>query len=79
MADARVYQASARLGAISHDQFNRALARFDLGELIAIEQVRFGLFGQNVFLTSTAGEFVFRGSPHFPWQFPWRAPTGRPE
>jgi len=29
-----------------------------------------GLFGQNVFITSTRGEFVLRGVPHYPWQFP---------
>jgi aminoglycoside phosphotransferase (APT) family kinase protein len=32
--------------------------------------VPLGLFGQNVFLTSTRGAFVLRGAPHFPWQFP---------
>jgi aminoglycoside phosphotransferase (APT) family kinase protein len=29
-----------------------------------------GLFGQNIFITSTAGEYVLRGCPHYPWQFP---------
>jgi hypothetical protein len=29
--------------------------------------VPFGLFGQNLFLSTTAGEFVFRGAPHTPW------------
>lgn len=67
---AQVYQTSQRLGAISHDQFNRALARFKLGELVSVETIPFGLFGQNVFITSTVGEFVFRGAPHAPWQFP---------
>jgi hypothetical protein len=34
------------------------------------EPIPVGLFGQNVFLTSSKGEFVFRGVPHYPWQFP---------
>ncbi len=29
-----------------------------------------GNFVQNVFLTTDQGEFVFRGCPHYPWQFP---------
>lgn len=61
---------SNRLGAISDDQFQAALDRFELGMLIKAEPVPFGLFGQNVFVTSTMGEYVLRGSPHFSWQFP---------
>lgn len=61
---------SKRLGQISEDQFQAALARFDLGDFVKAEPVPFGLFGQNVFLTSTRGEFVLRGVPHYPWQFP---------
>jgi aminoglycoside phosphotransferase (APT) family kinase protein len=61
---------SKRLGRISPEQFQAALTRLDLGEFVRAEPVPFGLFGQNVFLTSTHGEFVFRGAPHYPWQFP---------
>ncbi len=61
---------SKRLGRISPEQFQAALARLDLGEYVKAEPVASGLFGQNVFLTSTQGEFVFRGAPHYPWQFP---------
>jgi hygromycin-B 7''-O-kinase len=61
---------SKRLGLLSSAQFQAALDRFDLGELIQAEPVPFGNFGQNVFLTSTKGEFVLRGAPHYPWQFP---------
>jgi aminoglycoside phosphotransferase (APT) family kinase protein len=61
---------SKRLGHISAEQFQAALARFDLGHFIKAEPIPFGLFGQNVFLTSTKGEFVLRGVPHYPWQFP---------
>src|ERR1700730_7093772 len=61
---------SKRLGPLRTEQFDAALARFDLGKFIRAELIPFGLFGQNVFVTSTAGEFVLRGSPHFEWQFP---------
>lgn len=67
---ADVYALSKRLGSVRRDQFNGALERFGLGELLSASMVPFGLFGQNVFVTSTRGEFVFRGSPHFHWQFP---------
>jgi len=61
---------SKRLGNISDEQLQRALSRFDLGEFLHAEPIPFGLFGQNLFVTSTAGEFVLRGVPHYDWQFP---------
>ena len=61
---------SHRLGVLSRDQFQEVLDRFSLGELVRAEPVPFGNFGQNVFLTSTKGEYVLRGAPHYPWQFP---------
>ncbi|MGH7949360.1 MAG: aminoglycoside phosphotransferase family protein, partial [Candidatus Binataceae bacterium] len=61
---------SKRLGAISDAQLQAALDRFDLGRLIGAEPVQGGLFGQNLFLVSSEGEFVFRGSPHHEWQLP---------
>jgi hygromycin-B 7''-O-kinase len=61
---------SKRLGVLSSTQFRAALDRFDLGDFLSAEPIRFGLFGQNVFLTSTKGEYVLRGVPHYPWQFP---------
>lgn len=61
---------SARLGYLTADQLQAALGRFGLGDLIDAEPVPFGLFGQNVFVTSTGGEYVLRGVPHYPWQFP---------
>jgi len=66
----RIYESSKRLGPISHDQLSRALARFELGDLLTVKPVPIGLFGQNLFVTSSAGEFVFRGAPHGPTQFP---------
>ena len=60
---------SARLGEISEAQFQRALDRLGLGTLREAHAVPFGLFGQNVFLTTSRGEFVFRGAQHGDWQF----------
>jgi hygromycin-B 7''-O-kinase len=61
---------SSRLGRISSEQFQKSLEHFRLGEFIKAEPIPYGLFGQNVFLTSSKGEFVLRGAPHYPWQFP---------
>lgn len=70
MMPQRVYETSKRLGPISHEQLSRALARFELGDVQGVAPVPFGLFGQNLFVTSNVGEFVFRGAPHRPAQFP---------
>jgi len=65
-----VREYSKRLGQISDEQLQAALNCFDLGEFLRAEPIPFGLFGQNMFVTSTAGEFVLRGVPHYDWQFP---------
>jgi hygromycin-B 7''-O-kinase len=64
----RVY--SQRLGVLTPDQFQAALARFALGDFVEAAPVSQGLFGQNVFVTSTHGQYVLRGVAHYPWQFP---------
>lgn len=61
---------SKRLGVLTPEQFQAALSRFELGDFVKAEPVSQGLFGQNVFVTSTKGEYVLRGAPHYPWQFP---------
>jgi aminoglycoside phosphotransferase (APT) family kinase protein len=61
---------SQRLGPIADIQFQVALERFDLGAFVRAEAVAGGLFGQNVFLTSTQGDWVLRGAPHTAWQLP---------
>ena len=61
---------SKRLGHISPAQIQAALSRFDLGTFVRAEAVVGGLFGQNVFVTSTSGAFVLRGVPHYDWQLP---------
>jgi len=66
----QTYDTSQRLGPLNHEQLSRAFARFDLGAVRAVAPVPFGLFGQNVFVNTDAGEFVFRGAPLTPWQFP---------
>jgi aminoglycoside phosphotransferase (APT) family kinase protein len=68
LSKARTY--SARLGAITVEQFQAALDRFDLGQFLGAEPIRTGNFGQNVYLTSTAGDYVLRGAPFGPDQLP---------
>ena len=65
---ARIY--SERLGVLADQQFQTALARWGLGDFVRAEPVTGGLFGQNVFVTSTTGTWVLRGVPHYDWQFP---------
>jgi hygromycin-B 7''-O-kinase len=63
----RIY--SQRLGALTPHQFQTALTRFALGTFVDATPVSQGLFGQNVFVRSSEGEYVLRGAPHYPWQF----------
>jgi aminoglycoside phosphotransferase (APT) family kinase protein len=58
----RVY--SERLGLLTAEQFQAALDRFDLGELLDASSAKQGLFGQIVFLKTSSGDYVFRGNPH---------------
>lgn len=52
----------------SAGQFQAMLDRFGLGDLVGFEPILRGS-EQNVFVFSTAGEFVFRGKPLFAGQF----------
>lgn len=61
---------SHRLGELSAGQFQAALDRFDLGQCVRAEPISAGNFGQNLFLTSTTGQYVLRGMPFWPEQFP---------
>ena len=63
MSAARVY--SDRLGALSDAQFQTAADRFGLGRFVKAEPTSSGLFGQNVFVTTTTGDYVLRGAPHW--------------
>ncbi len=60
---------SQRLGNIQDQSFQLALTRFGLGDFVSAEAIPHGLFGQNVYLTSTKGEYVFRGNPLSAEQF----------
>lgn len=55
---------SERLGVIDPGQLFEVAERFDLGEVTEAEPATTGLFGQNVFLTTSKGRFVLRGHPH---------------
>jgi len=57
------------LGKISDSQFDQALRKLGLGSFVKAGRVTGGVVGQNVFLTSTGGEFVFRGRPFYDEQF----------
>jgi hygromycin-B 7''-O-kinase len=59
-----------RLGTVSDEQLQTALARFELGTLVSASAVPFGLFGQNVFVDSDVGSYVLRFGAHYDWQFP---------
>jgi aminoglycoside phosphotransferase (APT) family kinase protein len=61
---------SKRVGVLTHQQLQAALERFDLGELFGAEPAPSGLFGQNVMLRSSTGEYVLRGAPWPAWQLP---------
>lgn len=63
MDHGRVY--SERLGAIRDAQFAAACERLGLGRFLGAEPTSAGLFGQNVFVTTSDGEFVLRGAPHW--------------
>ncbi len=66
---------SERLGAINDLQFEAVAARLNLGRFLKAAPTTSGLFGQNVFVTTTTGEFVLRGAPHWvkgPNETSWR-------
>jgi aminoglycoside phosphotransferase (APT) family kinase protein len=65
-----------RLGTLTRAQLQAALDRFSLGRLVDVRVPQGGMFGQNLFLSTDSGEWVFRGAPHWfegkphpTWQF----------
>lgn len=56
---------SERLGAISDEQFHAVATRLHLGRFLNAAPTTSGMFGQNVFVTTTSGEYVLRGAPHW--------------
>lgn len=63
MSEAKIY--SERLGAIGEAQFEAVAERFGLGRFLHAAPIASGLFGQNVFVTTSGGAFVLRGAPHW--------------
>lgn len=63
MSEAKIY--SQRLGKISEEQFEAACKRLGVGNFVRATPVTSGLFGQNVFVSTSEGEFVLRGAPHW--------------
>jgi aminoglycoside phosphotransferase (APT) family kinase protein len=63
MSNAKVY--SQRLGEIADEQFEAACERLGIGNFVRATRVATGLFGQNVFVSTSEGEFVLRGAPHW--------------
>ncbi len=61
---------SDHLGTLGTEQLQEALSRFELGTLCHSEPITSGLFGQNLFLSSTTGDYVLRGKPRSPRQLP---------
>ncbi len=60
---------SERLGVIDDSQLQKACDLFDLGVVKRAQPASAGQWGQNIFLWTTRGEFVFRGNPNDPRQF----------
>ena len=54
---------SGKLGPLTNRQFQLALDYFNLGSFVQAKEIFEGVSGQNIFLTSIQGEFVFKGSP----------------
>jgi hygromycin-B 7''-O-kinase len=61
---------SEHLGVIDGKQLQQACDLFDLGTVERAEPPSAGLWGQNILLSTTKGEFVLRGKPQSPQQFP---------
>jgi hygromycin-B 7''-O-kinase len=60
---------SNKLGVITNDQLQLMLDRFDLGQLISSAKTAQGVMEQTMFVTSSAGEYVFKGNPLYQGQF----------
>lgn len=56
---------STHLGEIEDKNFQATLDKFSLGRLLRAEAIPHGLFGKNVLLDTTQGQFVFRGRGQF--------------
>ena len=64
-----IFFSSPKLGEISDEQLQRALYRFNLGELISFTPTSKGVGQQTLFLQSSTGNYVLKGNPLYPGQF----------
>src|SRR4029079_17159977 len=69
MEDAFTLEYSKRLGVLTGAQLQAALDRFDLGQLKSARSAPGGLFGQNILISTSKGDYVLRGHPHYDGQF----------
>ncbi|MFV8517225.1 aminoglycoside phosphotransferase family protein [Bacillus sp. SBS7] len=65
---AEIIFASNKLGIINDDQLQSMLNKFNLGKLISSKKTANGAMGQTMFVSSTEGEYVFKGNPLYAGQ-----------
>lgn len=65
---AEIIFASNKLGIINDDQLQSMLNKFNLGKLISSKKTAHGAMGQTMFVSSTEGEYVFKGNPLYDGQ-----------
>ncbi|MBS4207317.1 aminoglycoside phosphotransferase family protein [Bacillus sp. FJAT-50079] len=65
---AEIIFASNQLGIINDDQLQSMLEKFNMGTLISFKKTANGAMGQTMFVSSTEGEFVFKGNPLYKGQ-----------
>jgi len=57
------------IGAITNQQVQEVLDRFNLGNLIEVRETSHGVGKQTIFVRSDVGEYVLKGSPLYEGQF----------
>lgn len=65
---AEIIFASNKLGIINDDQLQSMLDKFNLGKIISSKKTANGAMGQTMFVSSTEGDFVFKGNPLYTGQ-----------
>ncbi|MFD9625780.1 aminoglycoside phosphotransferase family protein [Peribacillus muralis] len=66
---AEINFASNKLGIIHDDQLQSMLDKYNLGKMISTRKTANGAMGQTLFVSSTEGDFVFKGNPLYTGQF----------
>ncbi|MEW5553248.1 aminoglycoside phosphotransferase family protein [Peribacillus frigoritolerans] len=65
---AEIIFSSNKLGIIHDGQLQSMLDKFNLGKLISSKKTEIGAMGQTMFVSSTKGDFVFKGNPLYTGQ-----------